>query len=112
MLGVQVRFDALDFEQTVADLAWLTPRSASRAFGRTDATLPGCPISTWVNKPEADPSIVEPIALESPYRTVATASSQSPTQLLRARQLHCRRTTLIVFYLIGATLRGSLGRQP
>jgi hypothetical protein len=71
------------------------------------------PISTRVNKPEnADPSIVEPIALESPYRTVATASSQSPTQLLRARQLHCRRTTLIVFYLIGATLRGSLGRQP
>jgi hypothetical protein len=43
MLGVQVRFDALDFEQTVADLAWLTPRSASRAFGRTDATLPSWP---------------------------------------------------------------------
>jgi hypothetical protein len=30
-----------------------------------------------------------------------------PRQLLRARQLHCRRTTLIVFYLIGAILRGS-----
>jgi hypothetical protein len=30
----------------------------------------------------------------------------------RARQAHCRRTTLIVFYLIGAILRGSLGRQP
>jgi len=40
------------------------------------------PISTRVNKPEnADPSIVEPIALESPYRTVATASSQSPTPI-------------------------------
>jgi len=34
------RFDVLDFEiQTVADLA--SPRSASPAFGRTDATLPG-----------------------------------------------------------------------
>jgi hypothetical protein len=102
MLLLAGRFDALDFEiQTVADLASMTPRSASRAFGRTDATLLGWPISTWVNKPEADPSIVEPIASESPYRTVATASSQSP--LLRARPLHCRRTTLIVFYLIGAT---------
>jgi hypothetical protein len=70
--------------------------------------IPMWPISTWVNKPEnADPSIVEPIALESPYRTVATASSQGPRQLLRARQLHCRRTALIVFYLIGAILRGS-----
>ncbi len=40
--------------------------------------IPMWPISTRVNKPEnADPSIVEPIALESPYRTVATASSQS-----------------------------------
>jgi hypothetical protein len=69
--------------------------------------IPMWPISTRVNKPEnADPSMVEPIALESPYRTVATASSQSPTTI------HCRRTTLIVFYLIGAILRGSLGRQP
>ena len=75
--------------------------------------IPMWPISTRVNKPEnADPSIVEPIALESPYRTVATASSQSPTTIAAARQPHCRRTTLIVFYLIGAILRGSLGRQP
>jgi hypothetical protein len=75
--------------------------------------IPMWPISTRVNKPEsADPSIVEPIALESPYRTVATASSSRPPQLLQARQPHCRRTTLIVFYLIGAILRGSLGRQP
>lgn len=44
--------------------------------------IPMWPISTRVNKPEnADPSIVEPIALESPYRTVATASSQSPTTI-------------------------------
>jgi hypothetical protein len=78
------RFDALDFEiQTVADLASMTPRSASRAFGRTDATFPAdlipmWPILTWVNKPEnGDPSIVEPIALESPHWTGATASSQS-----------------------------------
>jgi len=36
------RFDVLDFEiQTVADLASMTPRSASPAFGRTDAILPG-----------------------------------------------------------------------
>jgi hypothetical protein len=36
------RFDVLDFEiQTVADLASMTLRSASPAFGRTDATLPG-----------------------------------------------------------------------
>jgi hypothetical protein len=42
MLLLAGRFDALDFEiQTVADLASMTPRSASRAFGRTDATLPG-----------------------------------------------------------------------
>jgi hypothetical protein len=26
-------------------------------------------------------------------------------------QPHCRRTTLIIFYLIGATLRGTLGRE-
>jgi signal transduction histidine kinase len=43
---------------------------------------------------------------EGAVATVATASSQSPTTI------HCRRTTLIVFYLIGAILRGSLGRQP
>jgi hypothetical protein len=54
MLGVQVRFDALDFEQTVADLAWLTPRSASRAFGRTDATLP-----SWPNTNVADLDVGE-----------------------------------------------------
>ncbi len=36
--------------------------------------IPMWPISTRVNKPEnADPSMVEPMALESPYRTVATA---------------------------------------
>jgi hypothetical protein len=27
------------------------------------------------------------------------------------RQPHCRRTTLIIFYLIGATLRATLGRE-
>jgi hypothetical protein len=38
--------------------------------------IPMWPISARVNKPEsADPSIVEPIALESPYPTVATASA-------------------------------------
>jgi hypothetical protein len=114
------RFDVLDFEiQTVADLASTTPRSASRAFGRTDATFPAdlipmWPILTWVNKPEnGDPSIVEPIALESPHWTGATASSQSPMTIAAgAAAPTSRRATLIVFYLIGAILRGSLGPQP
>ena len=76
--------------------------------------IPMWPIPTRVNKPEsADPSIVEPIALESPYRTVATASSQSPTTFAAGAAAPLpHRTTLIVFYLIGAILRGSLGRQP
>ena len=54
MLGVQVRFYALNFEQTVADRGSLTPRSASRAFGRTDATLPG-----WPNTNVADLNVGE-----------------------------------------------------
>ena len=81
------RVDALDFEiQTVADLASMTPRHR-RHLGELMRPFPAdlirmWPISTRVNKPEnADPSIVEPIALESPYRTVATASSQSPTTI-------------------------------
>jgi hypothetical protein len=75
--------------------------------------IPMWPISTRVNKPEnADPSMVEPIALESPYRTVATASSQSPTTIAAGAAAPLPQNTLIVFYLIGAILRGSLGRQP
>jgi hypothetical protein len=72
--------------QTVADLASMTPRHR-RHLGELMRPFPAdlirmWPISTRVNKPEnADPSIVEPIALESPYRTVATASSQSPTTI-------------------------------
>ena len=75
--------------------------------------IPMWPISTRVNEPEnADPSMVEPIALESPYRTVATASSQSPTTIAAGAAAPLPQNTLIVFYLIGAILRGSLGRQP
>jgi hypothetical protein len=59
------RFDALYFEGEL-----MRPFPAD--------LIPMWPISTRVNEPEnADPSMVEPIALESPYRTVATASSQS-----------------------------------
>ena len=46
------------------------------------------------------------------YRTVATASSQSPTTIAAGAAAPLPQNTLIVFYLIGAILRGGLGRQP
>src|SRR5262249_21585028 len=103
----------------MTDLAFLHDLMAFRFSprGEPDVAAPQggamWPISTRVNKPRT-PILLSSSRLRWNPRTGPSQppARSRPPHLLRARQPHCRRTTLIVFYLISAILRGSLGRQP